>query len=302
MKPSSGKVHRRLHLLPYLLALPIVLYEGVFIVSPIAQGIYGSFTRIDLGSGKPQIWVGLANYARMFADDLFWQALKNTLTISAMVIIVALVAALATALLFNRPFRFRAGARALMMIPWAFPEVPVVMIFIWILSPQFGVANVIARLIPGVTENPMWLQDSNLAIGSVVLISAWKAFRSTAWSSWPRCKACRRSCMTRQGRWRECISALPQYHPAGYRLDHRSAAGPCGDLLVQGVRSGLSPDRRRSELRDGDRHPADLQRGVPLLRLLLRRRDGHGWLCDLARDRRCLHHHAGPPGQGACLT
>ncbi len=176
MKPSSGRVRRRLHLLPYLLALPIVIYEGIFIVSPIVQGIYGSFTRLELGAGRPQIWVGLANYARMFADDLFWQALKNTLMLSGMVIIVALLAALATALLFNRPFRFRAGARALMMIPWAFPEVPVVMIFIWILSPQFGVANVVARLIPGVTQNPMWLQDSNLAIGSVVLISAWKAF------------------------------------------------------------------------------------------------------------------------------
>lgn len=176
MKPSSGTLRRRLHLLPYLLALPIILFEGVFIVSPIAQGIYGSFTRLELGAGRPQIWVGLANYVRMFADDLFWQALKTTLLLSALIILVALGSALATALLFNRPFRFRAGARALMMIPWAFPEVPVVMIFIWILSPQFGVANVIARMIPGVTENPKWLLEPNLAIGSVVLISAWKAF------------------------------------------------------------------------------------------------------------------------------
>ena len=52
MKPSSGKVRRRLHLLPYLLALPIVIYEGIFIVSPIVQGIYGSFTRLELGAGR----------------------------------------------------------------------------------------------------------------------------------------------------------------------------------------------------------------------------------------------------------
>ena len=176
MKASTSTVHPRRHLLPYLLVLPILLFEGIYIISPIVQGIYGSFTRLELGAGRPQIWVGLANYVRMFDDPLFWQALKTTLSLSAMIIVLALVAALATAMLFNRPFRFRAGARALMMIPWAFPEVPVVMIFIWILSPQFGVINVLARMIPGVNENPLWLQVPDLAIGSVVLISAWKAF------------------------------------------------------------------------------------------------------------------------------
>ena len=34
----------RRYLLPFALVLPIVLYEGLLIVYPIAQGIYGSFT------------------------------------------------------------------------------------------------------------------------------------------------------------------------------------------------------------------------------------------------------------------
>ncbi len=69
----------------------------------------------------------------------------------------------------------------MMMLPWAFPEVPVVMIFVWILSPQFGVVNVLARLLPTVTENPQWLQVPTLAMGWVVLIASWKAFPSIAW-------------------------------------------------------------------------------------------------------------------------
>src|SRR6185295_11967821 len=51
-----------------------------------------------------------------------------------------------------------------------------VMIFIWILSPQFGVVNILARMIPGVTQNPQWLQVPELAMGWMVLISSWKAF------------------------------------------------------------------------------------------------------------------------------
>jgi multiple sugar transport system permease protein len=146
------------------------------IIYPIAQGIYGSFQQIELASNVEPTWVGLANYQRMFSDPDFWKVLRTTLIFTVLVIAVAIGAGLATALLFNRPFRFRPVARAALMLPWAFPEVPVVMIFVWILSPQFGVVNVLARMLPGVTENPQWLQVPTLAMGWVVLISSWKVF------------------------------------------------------------------------------------------------------------------------------
>ena len=173
---KAPRARRRLHVLPYALALPIVLYEIALIVYPIAQGIYGSFQQIELAANTPPTWVGLANYQRMLSDPEFWQVMQTTLIFTALVIVVAIGSGLATALLFNRSFRFRPLARAMLMLPWAFPEVPVVMIFVWILSPQFGVVNLLARLIPGVTENPQWLQVPTLAMGWVVLISSWKAF------------------------------------------------------------------------------------------------------------------------------
>ena len=109
-------------------------------------------------------------------DPAFWKVIRTTLFFTALVIVVALTIGLLTALLFNRPFRFRSVARGMLMMPWAIPEVPVVMIFIWILSPQFGVVNILARMLPGVTQNPQWLQVPELAMGWMVLISSWKAF------------------------------------------------------------------------------------------------------------------------------
>ncbi len=173
---KSGRARRRIRLLPYLLVLPILLYEGLLVVYPIAQGVYGSFTRIELASKNPPVWVGWENYERMFRDPGFWDVIRVTLTFTALVIVVALGAGLFTALLFNRPFRARPVARGMLMMPWALPEVPVVMIFIWILSPQFGVVNILARMIPGVTENPQWLQVPSLALAWMVLIASWKAF------------------------------------------------------------------------------------------------------------------------------
>ena len=173
---TTGQPRRRWRLLPYLLALPIILYEVGLIVYPIAQGVYGSFQQIQLAANIPPKWIGLDNYRRMFDDPAFWMVMKTTLLFTALVIIVAIGAGLATALLFNQPFRARPVARALLMLPWAFPEVPVVMIFVWILSPQFGVVNLLVRWIPGITENPQWLQVPSLAMGWMVLITAWKVF------------------------------------------------------------------------------------------------------------------------------
>jgi multiple sugar transport system permease protein len=175
-REARPRARRRMHMLPYALALPIILYEVALIVYPIAQGIYGSFQRIELAANTPPTWIGLANYQRMLSDPSFWQVMQTTLIFTGLVIIVAISAGLFTALLFNQSFRFRGVARAMLMLPWAFPEVPVVMIFIWILSPQFGVINLLVRWIPGVTENPQWLQVPWLAMAWVVLISSWKAF------------------------------------------------------------------------------------------------------------------------------
>ena len=178
MNPATRatRPRKKLRLLPYMLVLPILLYEGLMILYPIAQGVYGSFTRIELAANRPATWIGWANYERMLNDPGFWKVMQTTLLFTVLVIVVAVGIGLFTALLFNRPFRYRPAARALLMLPWAFPEVPVVMIFIWILSPQFGVVNVLARLIPGVTQNPQWLQVPELAMGWMVLIASWKAF------------------------------------------------------------------------------------------------------------------------------
>jgi multiple sugar transport system permease protein len=175
-RAKAPRPRRRVRWLPYALALPIVLYEIALIVYPIAQGIYGSFQQIELAANSEPTWVGLANYRRMFSDPAFWKVMQVTLIFTTLVIIVAVGAGLATALLFNRQFRFRSVARAMLMLPWAFPEVPVVMIFVWILNPQFGVVNLLVRWLPGVTENPQWLQIPTLAMAWVVLIASWKAF------------------------------------------------------------------------------------------------------------------------------
>lgn len=173
---GAGRRPVRRFLLPYLLVLPILVYEGILLVYPIVRGVVGSFQSIELATNVAPEWVGLKNYQRMLSDPEFWKVMQTTLLFTGLVILTAISAGLLTALLFNRSFRLRPVARGILMMPWAMPEVPVVMIFIWILNPQFGVINIFARMIPGVDQNPQWLLDPVLARLWMVLIASWKAF------------------------------------------------------------------------------------------------------------------------------
>ncbi len=170
---AIGRIlHRRF---PYILALPILIYEGIFVIYPMAVGVQYSLSNIQSGSTASS-WVGLANYQRMFTDSTFWQAVKVTGEYSFAVIVVALSVALGTALLMNRTFKGRGIFRALLTTPWAFPDIPTAIIFVWMASPIYGVLGEMARWLPWVHNNPRWLLDPHLALATVVLISVWKGF------------------------------------------------------------------------------------------------------------------------------
>ena len=171
----AGRRRRKTNVLAYLLAGPILIYEAVFVLYPIVQGVRLSMTDASLGSADSS-FVGAKNYDRLFHDPDFYGDLRNTLTYALAVVVIAVGVGLGTALLVNRRFRGRGVVRGLLMAPWAFPEIATVLIFIWIMNPTFGVINVIDNLVPGLDTSGGWLTSSPLSMVSVVLISTWKTF------------------------------------------------------------------------------------------------------------------------------
>src|SRR5260221_4891176 len=111
------------------------------------------------------------NYAK------FWNSMRVTAGYMTATVIVAVGTGLIAALLMNQRFRGRAIARTIMTLPWAFPDIPTVLVFFWILNPSFGVINVFFHFFsPWLEQTPKWLQDINLAMPLVVAIASWKAF------------------------------------------------------------------------------------------------------------------------------
>ena len=173
---SAARSRRTAAATPYWLALPVILYVGVLLIYPIGQGIYTSFTRTELLSGTPPVWVGWANYQRMAADPGFWRSLWTTVVFTSLTVSSTIVAALLIALLMNARFYGRSAARAAITLPYAFPEVAAALLATWMLSQQFGVMNVIVRWLLPIPENLPWLTNPNLAMLSLLGVTLWKIF------------------------------------------------------------------------------------------------------------------------------
>jgi ABC-type sugar transport system permease subunit len=86
-----------------MLAIPIILYEGFFILVPMIQQFISSFTSDVIGFGAVK-FVGLANYDRMWQDARFWNSLRVTFTFMVATVIVAVGLGLLAAILMNQKF------------------------------------------------------------------------------------------------------------------------------------------------------------------------------------------------------
>lgn len=166
----------RTNWLPIWLLGPVAILLAVILIWPILQGIALSFFNTRILNYQAGRFIGLANFNALFQDEYFWNSLRVTAVYGAASVIVTYALGLGFALLLNRDFKGRGFIRTIFILPWAIPEVVAVLIFAWMLDPQFGVGNYLLVMI-GVIEQPQaWLSQSHLALPALVALTAWQQF------------------------------------------------------------------------------------------------------------------------------
>ncbi len=170
--PTRARHRRDWFPLAYRLLIPIAAIEGVFVIYPILQGILMSF---QYTQGGVTSWVGLANFGQMLTDPDFWGSIRVTLQFAFCMIAIWLILGLMLALLMNWSFKGRGLMRALMAIPWAVPDIPVVLTFSIMLDPNIGIINRFVSFLPWVTSHHIaWLSSPILSFVSIVMMAGWK--------------------------------------------------------------------------------------------------------------------------------
>ncbi len=118
----------------------------------------------------PPELIGLANYGRMFQDDLFWRSLWNTIYYAAIFVPVSIVGSLTCALLLNQRIMGHTFFRAVYFLPSITPIVAMAFLWLWILQPNVGLANYLLSVLG--LDGPRWLDDIQWSKPSLI-ISLW---------------------------------------------------------------------------------------------------------------------------------
>lgn len=153
------------------IALPCLLLL-VFQLAPIVISIGMSLTNYNV-IDTPK-FVGLANYQRLFSDEIFFTALKNTVLYTLLYVPLGLVVALGTALFLNANHRLAALFRTFFYLPILCSTVATATLWFWILNPQNGLLNAVLGLF-GVPPQA-WLYNTRLAMVSIIVMSVWAGF------------------------------------------------------------------------------------------------------------------------------
>lgn len=153
----------------YLFILPNVLIFLAFTLFPIGFAFVLTGTDWDLSGAKN--FVGLANFATMVRDPLFWKALFNSFYYTFVAVPTGIFVAFCLALLMNRRIWGRIAFRTIYFLPHVTLAVASALVWNWIYQPDLGLLNYALSLI-GI-QGPRWLYSTTWAMPSVIIMSNW---------------------------------------------------------------------------------------------------------------------------------
>ncbi|WP_117192775.1 ABC transporter permease [Rhizobium terrae] len=131
----------------YLLLAPTVIWFALFLYKPM-YGLLIAFKDFSIFRGiEGSAWVGFANFAELFQNDMFVRAFWNTITISGLGLIFAFPVPIILALMFNevQSAAARRWAQTVVYLPHFISVVIVAGIVINFLSPSTGVVNLLLK-------------------------------------------------------------------------------------------------------------------------------------------------------------
>jgi multiple sugar transport system permease protein len=152
-----------------LFVAPYLVVFALMLVVPLGIGIRLALTRSDLFGIRA--FVGLDNFARLFADPVFLQTVWNTFYFVLLTVPAMTVIGLALALVLNRQSRWAATLRAIFFASTVLSVTVVTLIWRLVLIPEGGLAAVLAKAIG---EAPVaFLSEPALAMPAIAVTTIW---------------------------------------------------------------------------------------------------------------------------------
>ena len=157
---------------------PALVAIAVFFAIPVFAALLLSLTDFDiyaLADINNVRFVGLQNYERLFANPLFWTAMKNTGVFALFGVPLSITASLGAAVILNaRMIRWRPMWRVMFFAPYVTTLVATAVLWNYLLHTRYGVIN---WAISGIGLSPVdWLGDPSTSIPAILMFVVWKTF------------------------------------------------------------------------------------------------------------------------------
>mgnify|MGYP002153777142 CR=1 FL=1 len=155
----------------YPFIFPSFFLLFLFVLLPLVLEFY-------LGLSEPTssgfMFTGAKNIIYLVKDEIYNLTVRNTLFFLLINTSVKFAAALLAALALNRPFRGRKLVRALLVVPWALPEISAYLAWRWLYDANHGVLNYFLLTLGLIKQPVAFLAESGIAIYFVIWAQAWK--------------------------------------------------------------------------------------------------------------------------------
>lgn len=155
---------------PYLYIAPFFVLFAVFGLFPLGYTAWVSLHDWELAGDST--FVGLANFAALFADPDFWNAVVNTVGMFVVAGVPQLLIALVLASLLNRPLRGLTFLRMGVLAPMITSIAAVAIVFSQLFSRDAGLANWVIGLV-GV-EPVDWQADTWSSWTAIAVMVDWR--------------------------------------------------------------------------------------------------------------------------------
>lgn len=164
------RVFFRGKLLPYLLVAPQLAVTLVFFFWPAAQAIWQSLHRED-PFGLTSRFVGLDNFAAVFAEPTYLNSLAVTAVFSIAVTLLAIVPSLLLAVMADRVVRGATIYKTILLAPYAVAPAVAGVLWLFLFDPGVGIVSYGLNAV-GIDWNSRLYGVQALAL--VIVASAWK--------------------------------------------------------------------------------------------------------------------------------
>lgn len=155
---------------PFAFLAPALLGLLLFRFAPISIALVGSFFGQSIRGES--IFVGLKNYADLFADPAFWDTVKTTLVFNLIINPFQVLCALGLAMLARRPTTFVDLFRASFLLPMTVSIALTSIIWSIMLDPTLGPVNGFLRW-AGLPAQPFF-RSADQALWTLILVATWK--------------------------------------------------------------------------------------------------------------------------------